>query len=84
MRSATPSRASRLRRPRSAVAEAIRYLEQSACFVQRGRGGSPIEPGPGFVAMAFRHRSSRAGDPALHTHVLVANLTRARSDGRWL
>jgi TrwC relaxase len=52
--------------------------------VQRGRGGKVIEPGSGFVAMAFRHRMSRAGDPALHTHVLVSNLTRARSDGRWL
>ena len=67
-----------------AVAEAVGYLEQSACFVSRGRGGKRFEPGTGFLAMAFRHRSSRAGDPALHTHVLVSNLTRARSDGRWL
>ncbi len=34
--------------------------------------------------MAFRHRSSRAGDPALHTHLVTANLTRAASDGHWL
>ena len=38
--------------------------------------------GRGFVAAAFRHRSSRAGDPLLHTHVVVANATRA-ADGRW-
>ncbi len=49
-----------------------------------GAGGKRIEPGAGFVAMAFRHRSSRAGDPALHTHVVTANMTRAASDGRWL
>ena len=55
-----------------------------ACFVQRGKGGAAIEPGAGFLAMAFRHRSSRAGDPALHTHVVTANMTRAASDGRWL
>ena len=67
-----------------AVAEAISYLEQNACFVGRGKGGARVERGGGFLAMAFRHRSSRAGDPALHTHVLVANLTRAASDGRWL
>jgi conjugative relaxase-like TrwC/TraI family protein len=67
-----------------AVAAGIRYLEREACFVQRGRGGKVIEEGSGFVAMAFRHRMSRAGDPALRTHVLLANLTRARSDGRWL
>ncbi len=31
-------------------------------------------PALGLVAAGFRHRASRAGDPALHTHVLVANL----------
>ena len=67
-----------------AVAAGISYLEQEACFVQRGAGGKLIERGQGFCAMAFRHRMSRAGDPALHTHVLVSNLTRAQSDGRWL
>ena len=40
------------------------------------RAASVIEPGAGFCAMAFRHRMSRAGDPALHTHVVVANMTR--------
>jgi conjugative relaxase-like TrwC/TraI family protein len=67
-----------------AVAAGVRYLEQEACFVQRGKGGARIEPGSGFAAMAFRHRMSRAGDPALHTHVLVANLTQSAIDGRWL
>ena len=35
----------------------------------------------GSSAAAFRHRTSRAGDPHLHTHVLVANATRS-ADGR--
>ena len=39
-------------------------------------------PAAGLVAAAFRHRTSRAGDPQLHTHVLVANLGRG-PDGRW-
>src|SRR5882757_4724169 len=34
--------------------------------------------------MGFLHRSSRAGDPALHTHVVTSNMTRALSDGKWL
>ncbi|MDP9276678.1 MAG: relaxase domain-containing protein [Actinomycetota bacterium] len=67
-----------------AVSAGISCMEQQACFVQRGAGGKQIERGEGFVAMAFRHRMSRAGDPALHTHVLVSNMTRAQSDGRWL
>ena len=67
-----------------AVARRPRYLEAEACFVQRGKGGEAIEPGAGFVGMAFRHRMSRAGDPALHVHVVISNLTRAASDGKWL
>src|SRR5438067_588859 len=35
-----------------------------------------------YTGAACRHRSSRAGDPQLHTHVLVANTTKA-ADGRW-
>lgn len=31
-------------------------------------------PGRGVVAATFRHRTSRAGDPLLHWHTLVANL----------
>ena len=69
-------------RARAAVAQAIGYLEREACWTRRGRGGAIRLPGRGFVAAAFRHRSSRAGDPLLHTHVVVANATQA-ADGRW-
>jgi conjugative relaxase-like TrwC/TraI family protein len=62
---------------------ALRYLEQEACVVRRGKGGRRREHGQGFVAAAFRHRTSRAQDPHLHTHVVVANMTRAE-DGDWL
>ena len=58
------------------------YLEADACVVRRSRGGAIRERGQGFVAAAFRHRTSRAQDPHLHTHVIVANLARS-SDGRW-
>lgn len=77
-------RAAVLRAHDAAVSQAVSYLERNACFVQRGKGGKTIEPGAGFVAMAFRHRSSRAGDPALHTHLVTSNMTQAVSDGRWL
>ena len=77
-------RAALLRAHKTAVAEGLAYLERTACWVARGGGGNQLEPGCGFVGMAFLHRSSRAGDPALHTHLLVSNLTRAASDGRWL
>lgn len=67
-----------------AVRDGLAHLEREACMVQRGEGGARIERGRGFVGMAFRHRMSRAGDPALHVHVVISNLTRARSDGKWL
>jgi len=64
-----------------AVRQALGYLEREACATRRGRGGAQRLQGEGFAAAAFRHRTSRAGDPHLHTHVVIANMTRA--DGRW-
>src|SRR5438045_2959614 len=47
-----------------------------------GVWGTRRLPGAGFVAAQFRHRTSRAGDPQLHWHVLVANITQG-PDRRW-
>ena len=66
----------------SAWQAAIAYLECEACVVRRGKGGAAREHGEGFVAAAFRHRTSRAQDPHLHTHVIVANMTHT-TDGEW-
>ena len=66
----------------AAVDAALGYLERSACWSRRGTDGVQQVSGAGFVGAAFRHRSSRAGDPHLHTHVLVANVTRGPDD-RW-
>ncbi len=67
----------------AAVDAAIGYLEREACVTRRRVDGEITGfTGEGFVAAGFRHRTSRAGDPTLHTHVLVANLTRT-PDGRW-
>src|SRR3954469_25609249 len=66
----------------AAVADAIGYLEREACQARRGKDGLVQVPGRGFVAAAFGHRTSRAGDPLLHTHVVVANRTQG-PDGRW-
>ncbi|MCU0310712.1 MAG: relaxase domain-containing protein [Acidimicrobiales bacterium] len=41
-----------------------------------------VEPGADLVAAVFRHRTSRAGDPLLHWHVLIPNMVRG-ADGRW-
>jgi len=67
---------------RASVAAALDYMEREACWTRRGHGGREFVHGNGFIAAAYLHRSSRAGDPQLHTHVLVANATRG-PDGRW-
>jgi conjugative relaxase-like TrwC/TraI family protein len=70
---------------KAAHAEAVRagldYLQTAACWTRRGAGGHLFVKGSGFLAAGYVHRSSRAGDPQLHTHVLVANATFA--EGRW-
>lgn len=66
----------------AAVAAALGYLERHAALGRRGTDGIFPIGSSGFVASAFRHRTSRAGDPLLHTHVLVANLIHG-DDGRW-
>ncbi len=63
------------------MAAAVGYLEREACWTRRGHAGAERVRGEGFVGAAYRHRLSRARDPQLHTHVVVANLTRA--DGRF-
>lgn len=68
---------------RAAVAAGLSYLEEHAT-VSRRRAGGVIEEvrGEGLVVGAFRHRTSRAGDPHLHTHALAANAVE-RVDGGW-
>ena len=65
-----------------AVQAAIGYLEDHAAFLRRGHNGAERVPALGLVAAGFRHRASRAGDPALHTHVLVANIAQD-AEGRF-
>lgn len=77
-----------------AVGEALSWLEREACFVRRGSNTHPDKtsefekwgtrrlPGAGFIAAQFRHRTSRQGDPQLHSHVLIANMTKG-PDGKW-
>ncbi|MGA2474028.1 MAG: MobF family relaxase [Acidimicrobiales bacterium] len=65
-----------------AVGAVLDRLSSEACFARRGRDGKQLIEAEGFVGAAFRHRTSRAGDPQLHTHVVVPNLVRG-VDGQW-
>ncbi len=66
-----------------ALAVAIGYLEQQGIGVRRDHNGSDrYLAESGLLGIAFEHRSSRAGDPQYHTHVLVQNAATG-PDGRW-
>jgi conjugative relaxase-like TrwC/TraI family protein len=64
-----------------ATEQALGYLEGHV-GARRGHGGREHVAGDGLVAVGFDHRTSRAGDPLLHTHVIVANRVQG-PDGRW-
>lgn len=62
-----------------AVNSALHYLNREAGWTRRGRGGTDFEKCQ-LVFAQFNHGTSRAGDPNLHTHVLVPNIG-VRADG---
>lgn len=67
-----------------AVTAALSYVESRALAVRRevpGTGRVPVTVDP-VPAAGFLHRTSRALDPHLHTHVLVANVGRGPG-GEW-
>jgi conjugative relaxase-like TrwC/TraI family protein len=66
----------------AAVRSALAYLEQHAVFSRTGKAGVRQVDTQGLVAAGFVHRTSRAGDPQLHTHVLVSGRVRCE-DGVW-
>ncbi|HET9076565.1 MAG TPA: MobF family relaxase [Acidimicrobiales bacterium] len=62
----------------AAVSRMIDHLEDRLT-VRAGQAGSA--PAAGLIGARFEHRSSAAGEPHVHTHVLVANLT--STPGGW-
>ena len=66
-----------------AVADAVGYLERHGHGVRRVRSAEVYYLGTtGVVAAGFVHRTSRALDPHLHTHLVAANVALG-VDGIW-
>jgi conjugative relaxase-like TrwC/TraI family protein len=63
------------------LAEAVGYLDEHL-GARRGHGGQEHVSGQGLLAVGFDHRTSREGDPLLHTHLVIANRVQG-PDGRW-
>ena len=66
-----------------AVDVAVRFLESRVAVARQQVDGVRRRVGTsGLVVAGFVHRTSREGDPQLHSHCLVTNLVRRVSDGR--
>jgi conjugative relaxase-like TrwC/TraI family protein len=63
------------------LAEAVGYLDEHL-GARRGHSGVQHVSGQGLLAVGFDHRTSREGDPLLHTHLVIANRVQG-PDGRW-
>jgi len=63
------------------VRAAVAYLDGQV-GTRTGRHGAEHVWGTGLLAVGFTHRTSRAGDPLLHTHLIITNRTQG-PDGQW-
>ena len=68
---------------RQAIEIVLTHAEREVFHSRSGKAGVVEEDIEGVVATAFTHWDSRAGDPQLHDHVVVANRARSVSDGVW-
>ncbi|HLX88496.1 MAG TPA: MobF family relaxase, partial [Acidimicrobiales bacterium] len=68
---------------RRAIDVVLAYAEREVFCSRSGTNGVVQEDIDGVVAAAFTHWDSRAGDPQLHDHVVLANRARSTSDRVW-
>ncbi|MEV0950471.1 MobF family relaxase [Promicromonospora sp. NPDC050249] len=72
---------------RAAMAETIKFIEEHIAATRMGTDagdGSIMQVDvSGVIATAYDHWDSRAHDPQLHTHLVIANKVRALVDGKW-
>jgi conjugative relaxase-like TrwC/TraI family protein len=69
-----------------AVEAAMTYVHRHAGYTRvlnLNTGMRDLHRLPGLVAVAYQHETSQAGDPHLHTHVIVPN-RQPRADGKMI
>jgi conjugative relaxase-like TrwC/TraI family protein len=67
---------------RAALASTLTFVEQAVVRTRVGEAGRRQVRARGMIAAAFDHWDTRAGDPNLHTHVVLANKVQG-PDGVW-
>lgn len=68
---------------RESVLFAFQELEKFASKKSRENGEQFHETTGNLIAAQFHHDSSRALDPQLHTHLVIANATFSKNDQKW-
>lgn len=68
-----PTRRAVIAAHHAAVAQALAFVEDQVVRTRVGAAGHRQIRTLGMVAAAFDHHDSRAGDPNLHTHVVLSN-----------
>ena len=59
-----------------AIESSIKYAEQSGAFIQREGHAGEFKVAHGEIAAAtFEHSNNRVGEPHLHTHAVVLNVS---------
>ncbi len=66
-----------------AINATLQWLEEAVIHTRAGRNGVVHLGTLGAIAAAFDHWESRAGDPQLHTHLVIANRVQRITDGAW-
>src|SRR5690625_2996022 len=71
----------------AAVAQMVAYMEREVAFTRAGASGGNGAVAQvdvrGVIATAYDHYDSRAGDPHLHTHVVISNKVQTVLDNKW-
>ncbi|MBN9743581.1 hypothetical protein DMP23_21300 [Amycolatopsis sp. A1MSW2902] len=68
---------------RQAMRDTLVYVEQNLAFTRAGNQGQAQVDVDGLTVAVFEHWESRAGDPHLHFHALIATKVRRSEDGKW-
>lgn len=71
----------------AAVAEVVAFMEREVAATRAGAtpgdGAVAQVEVRGLIATAYDHYDSRAGDPHLHTHVVISNKVQTVLDNKW-
>lgn len=66
----------------AAMKDVLGFLEREVATTRIGKGGIARAGVQGVIATGYDHYDSRAGDPQLHTHLVIANKVQG-ADGKW-